>query len=140
MELIIKGDSPLKPEEKMTTEPSRTEIAASDIGVSKDLLGQDEVDLSKHLPDDVAPAGDAPQQPRTLAEVAEEYRQKRIHELRKLYNGFLVKDITFEAFVDEMTGLTNPRLIRRDAEMIVAQRMAGQQNKTVVDKVLSGVN
>lgn len=53
-------------------------------------------------------------------------------QLRQIYNGFAVKDMTFPDFVKEMKSLSNPVKMREDLSKI---QMA-KANRAIIDKAI----
>jgi len=57
-------------------------------------------------------------------------------QLRKLYDGFTVKDMSFPAFVKEMKSLSDPVKMQEDLSKI---QMA-KANRAIIDKAIGGNN
>jgi hypothetical protein len=122
------------------TEPTKAEKTELDFKQDPDVtaenLGQDEVDLKKHFPDEEV-GKPAP----TLDEIAAKAKfDKKIAELKKLYNSFAIKDMSFENFVKEYMDLTDPVQINNEVARIVNQIELGKQNKRAMDSVLTNMN
>lgn len=104
-----------------------------DAGVNPDDAGYETIDLHTHFSDeDLQPREKETPDADKLAKMG----RKRRNNLRKLYNQFEKKDMSFEAFCKEFETLSNPELIRRDAQMLVMQRRYGNRNKQRIDAAL----
>jgi len=142
-----KKEKVMEPEKNMadSTEPTKAEKAVhdhrNDVDVTPVNLGQDEVDLKAHFPDDVVGEEAVKQKAAlTSAEKLAEFRERKIAELRKLYNSFEVKDMSFENFVKEFMDLTDQTKINNDVARIVEQKQMGLRNKSVIDSVMANMN
>jgi hypothetical protein len=102
-------------------------------GVSPADAGYETVDLQSHFPDDQI---GTPSRPAPDAEKVAKMKRKRRMNLRKLYNSFETKDMSFEAFCKEFESLNNPTMLRRDLACIKGQRDAGKRNKAILDRAI----
>ena len=59
---------------------------------------------------------------------------------KKIYDGFAVKDISFEDFCIELYALESPALMQVDLKSIIEQKHAGYQRKAAIDYNLTHRN
>jgi uncharacterized protein (DUF4415 family) len=102
-------------------------------GVNPVDAGYEDTDPRMHFPDeDFGPKAPAKSDAETLSKINRKWRNN----LRKLYNSFEKKDMSFEAFCKAYRNLSNPVLIRRDAQIIAMQQRSGIRNKSRIDAAL----
>jgi hypothetical protein len=102
-------------------------------GVSPEDAGYQTVDLQSHFPDDQI---GTPSRPAPDRDKQAKIKRRRRNNLRKLYNSFEDKNMSFEAFCKEFETLNNPKLLRRDLACIRGQRDAGKRNKAILDRAI----
>jgi primosomal protein N'' len=122
----------MTPDEKS---PQQRDIEQASVDL--DEAGYDTIDLSQHLDGDLM-ASDI-QTPASNPEKQRSVKQKKLATLRKIYNGFEIKDMTFEQFCKEFMNLTDQTKIHQDLASIAVQRARGRSARIKIDKAM-GLN
>ncbi len=103
-------------------------------GVDPAEAGYDEIDLTQHLDGELMAS--EVQTPAIDPVKKNSLKQKKLAELRRIYNNFEVKDMTFEQFCKEFTAMTDPTKIQEDLASMSLQVATRRSNKIRIDRAL----
>jgi hypothetical protein len=124
------SDNPEKSEQQRKVEQA---------GINPALAGYDDVDLSQHIGKDELLASDVkPEIPDAQKKFV--LHQKKLAAIRKIYNKFEVKDMTFEQFAKDFMDLTDPKKMQNDLAVIGMKISAERGNRSRINKALGTLN
>lgn len=64
-------------------------------------------------------------------------RIEKIRKIRELYDSFEYKDMSWEDFLSEFTGLTSSAKMQGDLAGIMQQKQTGRSNQVRIDEAIS---
>ncbi len=109
------------------------EITPEDLG----CMGEQEVDPG--VVEAAVGSGSGPSSP--ISPCFEKIPMENRRAYRKLYDGFTIKDISFEDFCIEMFVISSPTMMKHDLDKIISQKHAGYQqmaaNKHAIDQSMN---
>ena len=103
----------------------------SDYKITPDDLGcMGEKEIDDGVKEEAVESGTVEKKvPKSFASIPFEVKKRA----RKLYDGFVEKDMSFEEFCVELYALESPALMPADLRNIVQQKQVGHQRKAAID-------
>ncbi len=117
----------------MSDDLTNYEITPEDMG----CMGEQEIDPG--VIESAVTSGSGPSSP--ISPCFEKIPMEKRKAYRKLYDGFTVKDMSFEDFCIEMCMISSPTMMKHDLEGIISAKHAGHQrmaaNKHAIDQSMN---
>jgi hypothetical protein len=120
----------------MSVDPDKSEQQRDieQAGVSPELAGYDDVDLSQHINPSELASNTASVEPDAVTKF--KLRQKKLAHVRAIYNKIEVKDMTFEQFAKEYLELMDPQKMQRDLASIKMMKDTEKANRNRINTAI----